>query len=299
MSTNKTPKSILKKRNHRQAPPKNDPRDARNLELALHHANIIQHRKDIEQQIYHNIETLIDFPTRPSLTVDDPAGHPSPEDVAQVKILLEPFSPSNLDALIEERKIDGKCGYVLCPKPRRVENTTARHRIVIQSVKKGRDSFRVVEKAELEKWCSDACGKRATYLRLQLSETLAWEREGTTDELQIPGEEVDEKHEALPLVSEMDVREVTRQLGELAMERGQGKGTFSSSTLLKETIEEHAPDSSGAVPRIMLNDDERQGLDAYWPSQGFDAVEGYRPRTGGSRRQRRRSEEEEDMLDTI
>lgn len=40
--------------------------------------------------------------------------------------------------------------------------------------------FRVVRKEELEKWCSEACARRALYVKVQLSETPAWERGAST-----------------------------------------------------------------------------------------------------------------------
>ncbi|KAK5241376.1 hypothetical protein LTR16_009447, partial [Cryomyces antarcticus] len=101
------PKSVLKKRvSSPLAEPTPiastlSPRDQRNLDLALHHARLIQEQKDIEAQILSAIEELIDFP------VSSPA---SASDIAAFKTLLQPFQPSDFDSIVEERQAADKCG---------------------------------------------------------------------------------------------------------------------------------------------------------------------------------------------
>ena len=114
-----------------------------------------------------SIETLLELPT--SSTVSP--SKPSCADRKTVEEALKPFQPSDYDSLIEERNINHRCGYVLCPGENRKQNTPSRYRIVT-----GRD-FRVIESKELERWCSDECGRMALYLRVQLSEEPAWTRE--------------------------------------------------------------------------------------------------------------------------
>lgn len=168
------PKSILKKSLTTDkviTEPAARSREDRNRETALYHANLLQHRKDFEALVLASTETLLDFPRSPN---SDPA-NPSSKDASLVKNLLKPFQPSDYDALIEERNIDRKCGYVLCPRPNRLQDTQAKLRI-LQSKGRGADALRVVERQSLEKWCSDQCGKRALYIKVQLNEEAAWAR---------------------------------------------------------------------------------------------------------------------------
>src|SRR6266536_6078284 len=162
------PKSILKKTPY---PATSSSKEARDREVALYHANLIQQRKDIELEILLSLETLIDYPLA-KFPYD--ASNPSPSDAKSFKNLLRLFQPSDYDALILERNINDHCGYILCSNTRLKESAGGRYRILGMSGK-GKD-FRVVETAELEKWCSDACAKRALYVRVQLSESPAWER---------------------------------------------------------------------------------------------------------------------------
>lgn len=146
-------------------------RAERNRETALYHANLIQERKLVLAEIFESTVTLLEFPR--SSTSD--ARHPAESDIIEVKNLLRIFQPSDYDSLVEERIIDNKCGYVLCPRPRRLELTNAKYRI-LQSKSHGAPSLKVVERQELERWCSEECGKRALHIRVQLDEEPAWAR---------------------------------------------------------------------------------------------------------------------------
>ncbi|KAL8668561.1 MAG: hypothetical protein Q9168_006812 [Polycauliona sp. 1 TL-2023] len=167
------PKSILKAPSAitRDSPaPSNISREERNRDLALHHAHLIQYRKDIESLVQSSIETLLDLPTSSTASPSEP----SYVDQSAVKEALRPFQPSDYDSLIEERNINRKCGYVLCRRENRRQHKHSNYRIVT-----GRN-FRVVDSRELEKWCSDECGRMALYLRVQLSQEPAWTREWET-----------------------------------------------------------------------------------------------------------------------
>ena len=172
MSTTKPLKSILKKTPYPAATTSKEDRDR---EVALYHANLIQERKDVELAILLSTEKLIDFPTA---TSPYSASNPSSSDIEIFKVLLRPFQPSDYDALILERNINNFCGYTLCPNPKSEDGGGGKYRII---GKTGRaKDFRVVEKEELEKWCSEECARRALYVRVQLSETPAWEREAAS-----------------------------------------------------------------------------------------------------------------------
>lgn len=146
-------------------------RTERNTETALYHANLIQERKIVQAEILESTETLLEFPR--SSTSD--AAHPAESDTIEVKTLLRTFQPSDYDSLVEERIIDKKCGYVLCPRPHKLELTNAKYRI-LQGKSHGAASLKVVERQELERWCSEECGKRALHIRVQLDEEPAWAR---------------------------------------------------------------------------------------------------------------------------
>ena len=148
--------------------------EARHRDSALFHATLLQQRKDAESLILASIETLLDFPPSPN---NDPA-HPLPTHIHQARQLLAPFQPSDYDSLIAERNIEEKCGYILCSRSRRREDTNARYRILCTNSDDGR-FLKFVERQSLERWCSDECGRRALFIRVHLSDEPVWTR--TTD----------------------------------------------------------------------------------------------------------------------
>ena len=257
------PKSILKTTSQ----PTSKSQADRNLELALRHARLIQQRKDIEALILIATEMLLDFPSSPAT---NPAA-PSEEDESRALKLLQPFQPSDFDSLIEERNIDNKCGYVLCPRPHRKEGTNAKYRILRGNTGSARD-MKIVERVELEKWCSDECGRRALYLRVQLSDTPAWERagdEGSESALKILKD--NSPLEADDRGANVDI--VTRQLKQLAMERGVVDENVLSSLLKATVIESHQiPQPSTQAPEV-----------GNLMGQGDGLIEGYNSRLNGSR----------------
>lgn len=168
----------------------------RNLEIALYHANIIQERKNIELDILLNTETLLDFPS---------TSPPSPQDIALFKKLIRPFQPSDYDSLILERNICKKCGYALCEKANRQDKGKGGLRILGNGRGKANE-FKVLTKAEVERWCSEECARRALYIRVQLSETPAWERIGVQSDVELRGEP------ELPADSLVEIAEELRKL---------------------------------------------------------------------------------------
>lgn len=283
------PKSILKKRLSPN-PPKTTSREDHNRELALHHANLIQNRKDVESVIFESTETLIDFPSE---TTSDPT-QPSPADAIEVKKLLRPFQPSDFDSLIEERNINKKCGYVLCPRLHRTENTSARFRLLTE--RRGRrTALQVVPTAELEKWCTDDCGKRALFLRVQLSDEPAWERASPSGgNLELHGQA-----DTISTPSEQDLRMVivTDDLEQLALERGERRSKVRAvgapSTVGVEVKEREASDTGKLPQPPTLPKEASQAI--------YDAIEGYLPRLGkmGQDFGHTGDTDEDDIMDTI
>ena len=135
MATRLPAKSILK-----QEPPVPKPtlseeqnaqaeKNRRNMSIALHHATRIQHQKDTQALILLNIETLVDYPTGSPLDTSDTSTFIS---------LVHPFQPSDFDSLVEERRIDGKCGYALCPNTPSVGNHGLQCSLEIEKPRGGR-----------------------------------------------------------------------------------------------------------------------------------------------------------------
>ncbi|KAK7213868.1 hypothetical protein V2G26_021046 [Clonostachys chloroleuca] len=84
--------------------------------IAIQHAQIIEHRKELEAQILDDVILLSEYPKSPNATSSD---DPAPSDVVDFKTHVRLFQPSDYDDLIEERNVNGLCGYVLCPKARK------------------------------------------------------------------------------------------------------------------------------------------------------------------------------------
>ncbi|KAI4127108.1 MAG: hypothetical protein LQ347_004733 [Umbilicaria vellea] len=299
-------KSILKKSANLAAipsPPAAISRKDRNRETALHHARLIQQRKDVEQLILTSTETLLDLPSN---STSDPA-HPSPAEAAFVKELLKPFQPSDYDSLIEERNIDGRCGYVLCPRPHTSENTSAKFRI-LQGTGKGLHALKVVRTEKLEQWCSEECAKRALYVRVQLSEVPAWTRTTSVGgDIELRGEKHDIAGEfatpiegiaLLGLDSNRDG--LTEAMKDLALERGERRLPSQTTGLLDVKIRENDPIEERLPRPPDISDAQGSRTE-----QGY-FIEGYVPRTPGSRMQRMHWEDEDeesaysnDMMRTI
>lgn len=243
-------KSILK---NKSALPSDDgkTKEERNREIALQRATIIQEQKDIEAQIFESLLQLIDLPSSENA---DPSA-PSATDVAGLKSNLKLFQQSDFDELIEERRANGKCGYILCTKPHRKEATTGKFRIVGEQI---------VPRESLESWCSDACRKRAMYLKVQLSDEPAWFRtSGATPEITVPGADVAEAQiQRLPLRLKSN-DELQQGMAELMLERGDKKTSSRPGEVLSSTVVEK---------------DSVAGPDEPESERRHDLVEGYMPK---------------------
>lgn len=268
------PKSILKNR-------PSDPRNTfqktkadRALETALYHANLIQARKDIESEILSATERLIDLPLSQSPPYT--ASNPSRADATLFKSLIRHFQPSDYDALIQERNIDGRCGYVLCPNAREDSGPKGMYRLVGVS-----KDFRVVKKEELEKWCTEgeACARRAMYVKVQLNEVPAWERGsgvgGQVDLLEEPKD--DEGGGDTALVEELEKMDIeerrTNDAERLTFERSNGSA-MAAGGLGDITIRENNASQPIAAPTLEMDD-----LDGRLDTMHL-SVEDYIPRHG-------------------
>ncbi|KAI9655457.1 MAG: hypothetical protein M1831_004874 [Alyxoria varia] len=235
-----------------------DPNYQRNLQIALHHANKIQHRKDGEAAVFDALCELLELPSSTSAS----AAAPSVEDADRFRTLIEPFTPADYDELVQERNISKKCGYVLCPK----ELTARQQALFNDNSRQGEKidwaaSKRVAKDEPLaplvttsrnpkQMWCSKDCDRRATFVKLQLSPVPFWERNragfvnggvgsasGGVKFLQADDETaLLHKMEKMSLETEAPTHEerMERAMTELALERGESEGS-SSGTIASVT----------------------------------------------------------------
>ncbi|KAK5167191.1 uncharacterized protein LTR77_007922 [Saxophila tyrrhenica] len=192
----------------------------RHLTTALYHANKIQQRKDVEARIFGNIETLLEFPSATPFTS---------VDVSRLVSLARLFQPSDFDNLVEERRIDGKCGYALCSNPPRSESlgTSA--------------AWKLKAKAHGD-YCSDTCTRKSLYVKTQLSEVPAWEREpGYHPKIVVhPDDRMPTSRSSNPFIASAP----RANHHELALERGDTTSSMRPSQVMASTVVENG----GASP---------------------------------------------------
>lgn len=265
-------------------------RERRNRDIALHHANLIQQRKDVEAEILAHTETLLDLPSQQNAD----AARPFINDVTLVERSLLLFQRSDYDALIEERNIDEKCGYLVCPRHQRQQDSNSRFR-VRHGKGIGASDVEIVAKGDLEKWCSLSCEKYSSYLRMQLSSEPAWAREPAGESLvqlwqgsNLPGNKTQDENALTTGMEQLDLgsngHEVLEKMRSLVTERGGGD---NSNMLLNrvEVKENHAVGHQvPAAPK-----------DSLLP----DSIDGYRPTGRATKASPSPSAEPEDLLGII
>jgi hypothetical protein len=290
------PKSILKKpAAPASTPPAAKPPNPRHLQVALHHANIIEERKRVEAGVLDAIIALMDYPT----ASDADPKRPSAADAQRFRDAVVPFQPSDYDALIEERNIADKCGYALCPRPTKKARSTARKQFVDTEY-----GVEIVDRKKLEVWCSDDCAKRALYVKVQLNEEPAWMRQGGYgDKLELMVENAQEHQTALPMrprapaaaaptADEDDDIEAAwaaqkDAMKDLALERGEKPGQMSKASnndLVRDQITERMPSGPPQPPSLPSQ-----------ISQHTLAIEGHVPRL--DRRDQDDDDDEDDAQD--
>jgi hypothetical protein len=287
------PKSILENTAVSTNAPTPKPVNQRHLDVALHHANILEDRKAVERQVLDTIIDLLDFPAAPDA---DPRC-PSPTEARHFRDAVKPFQPSDYDSLIEERNIADRCGYALCPRPKRKAPSSARKQFIETS--KG---VQIVDKKLLEVWCSDDCAKRALFVKVQLKEEPAWTRQGGHgDEIELMVDNTEEHQMALPLrlkttavpapppatEEDEDIAAAWAArddaLADLAIERGEKPGRLSKANkeLLQSKIQERVASAPPMPPSLPDT-----------TSASHMAIEGHVPRR--DQKNRRNADEDED-----
>lgn len=259
-----------------------DPRDPR--AVAIHHARLLQDRKDTEARIFDNILVLLDYPLHSS----HPPSSPHPDDVSGFVSLVRIFQPSDYDDLIVERNLsDNRCGYALCPNQRRKLKGAGKFKLINQ----GKKDFDIVETQELEKWCSTECTRRALYVKVQLNETAAWERVGLPEigidlypERDKPANTPTSAGDKLPTAEPQpdrlakDVANLQLEQGikaandstALALERGDNAGNQSTRTV-EIAIREKAVITAAQAPSLDANTASSDTIEGYKARFGIDA----------------------------
>lgn len=224
------PKSILKKTKAPliqtpSIPPPQSDQEKRRLATVLDQARLIQEQKAILLENLNSIEELSEYPE---------SSTPTNHETRRFLTLLMQFQPSDYDALIEERHANNRCGYTLCSNlPRKTDINRPWLR------PKGS-----------ENWCSNACAKRALYIKAQLDEAPAWERRGGASPPIVLYSE--DKLAAAVASNPVDVSEEDRRRNEakaLALERGGGKvSAFRFDGVVATEILEKTPTAPAKPP---------------------------------------------------
>ena len=138
---------------------------------------MLEEKKKLKTRI---VDLVVEAYDLPSDKVSSPA-EASAADIKLFKTCLSLFQPSDFDDLVRERNIDDRCGYALCSNP----NAKLSGGGVRAWNRKGGKDFDIVDRAELEKWCSTECGQRAAFVRGQLSTEPAWLRDSQNDNVRL------------------------------------------------------------------------------------------------------------------
>ena len=194
----------------------------RHFDIAIKHALLIDHQRKTQDQVLNHIEILLDFPR---------SSHPTTQDAVQFLQLVAIFQPSNFDELVEERRIDRKCGYPLCAnEPRGLHLKESE----TWKLKKGAAD-----------WCSNECMRKGFYIKAQLGEVPAWER--------VPGQQPpvvlheDDRHLTPTPIVEADqaksqhIKQRVAERSELAMERGEQAASLRPDQVMVDFIVEKTP----------------------------------------------------------
>lgn len=248
------PKSILKKTaspviQDNTAVVKSSPvPNEHHRQIAVHHANLLQQRKDVEAANLAAIEELMQFPTDPDA---DPV-HPESSDLQRFQRLVQPFQPSDYNELFTERNCLNKCGYVFCPRAKRQHQDMGRIHIELGSKGQGP---RFLLTREVTAWCSDQCARRALFIKVQLNERPAWERvDDYTKPIELLNEDrartLEDRLGSLSIGDSVDDMKLAKAMEELALERGEKNSSNKPTTVMTEDIREKDSPSSVQAPQV-------------------------------------------------
>ncbi|KAI4721176.1 hypothetical protein E4T48_02527 [Aureobasidium sp. EXF-10727] len=254
------PKSILKKTSSHTS--SSDPSDSltanlkikpksdlerKRLQTAISHATLIQEQKAILRKNLDAIEELSDIPVE---------GAASMAETERFLDAMVDFQASDYDALIEERHVNGRCGYALCANAPREAKPKAPW----------------IKNRGQEMWCTDACAKKALYIKAQLSETPAWERRaGDRNPLVLyGGSQATSSTEQMQLPVRQKAAPKNTSERELAYERGEVDTVAAAKMdkVLAAQVQENSIISSVMPPTAT----------SFADRDVHDLIEGYQPR---------------------
>lgn len=268
--------------------------NARDLGIALQHAHQIQAQKDAEDMILDRIIELLAMPSSPSAD----AATPSAQDAQLFKSALYPFRPSDFDNLITERNNEDLCGYTLCPRKNRKDDSAKGGSFRFKYGAKGSGpggrgrSMDIVPRENLEKWCSDQCAERALFIRVQLGENPVWERRaddtrGKNIQLLEETRSKSQRRKAESSTSasranQLDDADVTADMKnlkiqdtersqELALERGDANLALRQGRVEVQIKEkDHGAHSSATAPQWRPEDATGGSIEGYVPQEQRD-----------------------------
>lgn len=185
-------------------------------ETAVRHARIIEDQKRVKTQVADLILECFDLPSQHDVFPSKPL----PADAKVFTKALSLFQPTDFDDLVSERNIDDRCGYALCPQP----NQRPRHGGSKVWNRKGGKDFKLVDRAELERWCSEACKARGEFVQGQLSNEPAWVRDVTETKVVLL-DDVRQANDLAAAIEDLSIDESAKddleaKLKELSLERG-------------------------------------------------------------------------------
>ncbi|KAK3898299.1 hypothetical protein C8A05DRAFT_47337 [Staphylotrichum tortipilum] len=183
------PKGILKKTTHHPSPSPSSPipptQELTRPELLAQQETaarlrLLQKLRSTELKAAiapETFELLCSLPQHPTALG---ASSPSPAEVSLFLTTLRDFQPAEYLDLIEERNCLSKCGYTLCPRPRRTHDGP--FKITSWKSTPSASGGSIARTADLNKWCSDACALRALHLKVQL-DNPSFERDPVTGKM--------------------------------------------------------------------------------------------------------------------
>jgi RNA polymerase II-associated protein 2 len=223
-------------------------------ETAIKHARIIEDQKRVKTQVADLILECFDLPTQPNASPKSA----SVQDIKTFKKALSLFQPSDFDELTSERNIDDRCGYALCPNPNQKYAGGGQK---VWNRKGGKD-FQLLDRGDVERWCSSECRKRGQFVRAQLSSEPAWVRDVTDTQVELL-DDLQAANDLAAAVAKLSIddarkEDLVRRLKELALERGD----VDRPSVAAVEISERVPTENVPPP----------------PQIAGDSVEGHAPR---------------------
>lgn len=220
----------------------------RNLNVALSHAFVIHHQKEVEAKILSDIEELVDLPA---------TTEPTYEEAKTLLKALSQTQPSDFDDLVVERVSQSRCGHTLCARqPRSIDQKSNARRW-------RRDD----EEEGFERWCSDLCMDKSLWLKRQLPTEPAWQRPPSrTQNITLHPHDRSLLNQGRS--SNLSATKLTEQAGleELARERGDGATSWKPKHVMSADVLEKKVSGNPRPPSPSQLIDRSTEVDGYAPA---------------------------------